>query len=52
MDSVWVITENVQTRGVEDMLFWKRPLEFLELSLYPEISLFSFTNMKFHFFFY
>ena len=30
----WAIPEKIQTGGVEDILFWKRPLEFLDLSLY------------------
>ena len=51
MESVLGYSRKNPNRGVEGMLFWKRPLEFLDLSLYPEISLFNFTNMKFRFFF-
>ena len=31
----WAIPEKIQTGEVEDILFWKNPLEFLDLSLYP-----------------
>ena len=30
----WAVPGKIQTGGVEDILFWKRPLEFLDLSLY------------------
>ena len=32
----WAIPEKIQTGGVEDILFWKAPLEILDLSLYPK----------------
>ena len=31
----WAIPGKIQTECIEDILFWKRPLEFLDLSLYP-----------------
>ena len=31
----WATPEKIQTGGVEDILFWKSPLVFLDLSLYP-----------------
>ena len=49
MESVLGYSRKNPNRAVdEDMLFWKRSLEFLDLS----ISLFRFTNVKFHFFFH
>ena len=32
----WAIPEKIQTVVVEDILFWKAPLEILDLSLYPK----------------
>ena len=31
----WAIPEKTQKGGLEDILGWKRPLEYLNLSLYP-----------------
>ena len=31
----WAIPEKIQKGGLEDILSWKRPLEYLNLSLYP-----------------
>ena len=31
----WAIPGKIQAEGIEDILFWKRPLKFLDLSLYP-----------------
>ena len=30
----WVIPKKYEQRGVDDILFWERPLEILDLSLY------------------
>ena len=32
----WAIPEKIQRGGIEDILFWKAPLEILDLSLYPK----------------
>ena len=42
----WAIPEKNRTGGVEDILFWKRPLEYLDLSLYPCYIHWNFQGQK------